>query len=75
MKKNLLILFVFTLMLFKLDAYSQCTPTAANQVYNLQFAEPGNPARYGGFMCAMHDTLIADTASGFGNNYRFRDGD
>ncbi|MEN9521688.1 MAG: hypothetical protein RL065_65 [Bacteroidota bacterium] len=75
MKKNLLILLVMTLVLFKLDAYSQCTPTSAAQVYNTQFAEPGGLARYGGYMCFNHDTLIADTTIITQNNYQFRDGD
>jgi hypothetical protein len=75
MKKNLLILFVLALSLFKLDAYSQCTPSSANQILNSQFGEPGSITRFGGYMCANHDTLIADTTSTFGNNYQFRDGD
>ncbi|MFM2224754.1 MAG: hypothetical protein RJA07_956 [Bacteroidota bacterium] len=74
MKKNLLILFVMALSLFKLDAYSQCTPTG-NQIFNTAFGEPGMVARYSGYMCAAHDTLVADNMGGGQNDFRFNDGD
>ncbi|MEY2830351.1 MAG: hypothetical protein RIQ33_2209, partial [Bacteroidota bacterium] len=74
MKKNLLIILVMSLMLFKHDVYSQCSPTSPNQVYNNAFGEPGVTTRFGGYMCATHDTLEA-TNMGGQNNFSFNDGD
>ena len=71
---------VFTfavLILVNNFSFAQCTPSVTGQhVWNNPFHEPVHPTtNFGGYMCNLHDTLIADTTGGNGGwQFFFGDG-
>ncbi len=73
--RKVIVLCLSILLAISFKANSQCTPTSPQHVYNAAFHEPTSHHNFNSFMCATHDTLIADTTSINGFGWQFDYGD